>query len=269
MESSGGLLKSLYYSTNRHAGDFCLQLGKRFFEGFFLKSVLPHLRAKQLGLPFAQPTALPCDPMLNVNRLSTPLAAPPPCAAELEAAWTAFVTKTAPPSLLQAGPPTDTVFYKDAFIGRRTALRPVCARDVFDAEVWQLYNLDGAGHHQLHRTSHESNLVPVESAPLVKPVAVFSRSFGGAAPICNFLLARPYKPHTEETERSADFTICKPRVLEPTYCVVPLCELARCLWPLPYYAEAAPLLTAPVPTADNLHAAADTVLVSTYIDFQG
>jgi hypothetical protein len=264
MESSGGLLKSLYYSTNRHAGDFCLQLGKRFFEGFFLKSVLPHLRANLLGLPFAQQTAPPRDPMVNVNELGMQLAAPPPCAAELDAAWTVFVTTMAPPSLLPAGP---TTFFSDAFISRRTAWRAVCAREVFDAEVWQLYNLDANGHYQLHRERHESVLVPVESVPLVKPLAVFSRSFGGAP--CNFVLAHPYKPHTVETERSADFTICKPRVLDTTYCVVPLCELARPLWALPYYAEAAPHLDAPVPTADKLRAAADTVLVSTYIDFQG
>ena len=62
----------------------------------------------------------------------------------------------------------------------------------------------------------------------------------------------------------------KPRVLDSlSFVVVPLCELCRPLFPLPYFDEAAPAPAAPVPQARDVQPAADTVLVSTYIDWLG
>jgi hypothetical protein len=61
MESAGRPLKEMYHSTNRHATDFTLQLGKRFFETFFLTRVWPHYTGKYKA------PGLTGDPLLNVN----------------------------------------------------------------------------------------------------------------------------------------------------------------------------------------------------------
>jgi len=151
----------------------------------------------------------------------------------------------------------------------------VCDRNVFSATVWQLYDPDADGHVQLFRTRHESKLVRVERAPLFLPLAIFRRAAAGAGAVVGddasgiFVLGRHYAD-TVESERSSDFKIFKPRCVDMSaFSVVPLGELARPLWPLPYYADAAPAADAPVPSAESVLPAANTVLVSTYVDFQG
>ena len=258
MEAAGRPLKELYFSTNRHARDWTLQLAKRFMEGFFLRSVAPRFYG-------VAPVAAPADdPLLNVNRLDK-RALPPPSAARLEEAWGTFMATRAPTDFVDSSPGTELPdFFCDGKVVRRLPWRGVCDRNVFDGEVWQLYNLDGNGHHQVGRTHHESVLVRVEDAPLVKPLAVFTR---GGVP---FVLAHPYKPHEVDTPRSEEFMLYKPRVLDSlTFVVVPLCELCRPLFPLPYFDEAAPAPAAPVPQARDVQPAANTVLVSTYIDWLG
>jgi hypothetical protein len=267
MEAAGRPLKEMYYSTNRHATDFTLQLGKRFCEAFFLNSVWPHLTGKFRGNAPAD------DPMLNVSRVSDALAAPPQHADQIDAAWAAFVANRVASPDLQG--PFDTTFFEDAKISRRTAWRAVCDRDLFGATVWQLYDPDAAGHFQLGRERHESKLVRVETAPLIMPLLLFRRvpTSAAASPLDGargcYVLAHRYAAAVE-TDRSSDFKLYKPRVLDTsTYCVVPLSELARPLWPLPYFDEVPPPPDAPVPSAESVKAAANTVLVSTYVDFQG
>lgn len=263
MESAGRPLKEMYHSTNRHATDFTLQLGKRFFETFFLTRVWPHYTGKYHA------PALAGDPLLNVNRTSSALTAPPPHAEQIDGAWAAFAATCAksPDSM---GPLT-TTFFANAKIGRRTPWRRVCDRDLFASPVWQLYEPDASGHPQLDRLRHDSRLVRVETAPLIKPLVVFRRVAAADAPggTGYFVLAHRYAP-TVETDRSMDFKLFKPRVLDTSsFCVVPLGELARPLWDLPYYDELAPSIDVPVPEAANVRAAPNTVLVSTFVDFQG
>ena len=56
MESAGGPLKEMYYSTNRHAADYTLQLGKQFYDSVFLNNVWPHLTPHR-PLPLRGPLA--------------------------------------------------------------------------------------------------------------------------------------------------------------------------------------------------------------------
>ena len=189
-----------------------------------------------------------------MNRVAATLKSPPPHAAHVERAWADFVAKRLSPADAAGlqGPFQPIVFFDDARIQRRTAWRPVCDRNVFSATVWQLYDPDADGHVQLFR---------VERAPLFLPLAIFRRAAAGAGAVVGddasgiFVLGRHYAD-TVESERSSDFKIFKPRCVDMSaFSVVPLGELARPLWPLPFYADAAPAADAPVPSAESVLAA--------------
>jgi hypothetical protein len=189
---------------------------------------------------------------------------PPACADGVQKAWREFILYRAPPGL--SADLDDTTFYDGAKIERRLPWRGVCAKKLFDSDVWQVYQLDADGCHQVDRKRHDSKLARVETAPLVKPLAIFTA--GGSGNV-GYVLCHSYSDYVE-TPRGADFMFFKPRVLDTANMrVIPLCEFARPLWGLPYYKDPEPAIDGPVPDARKIVPAPLTALVSTYIDWLG
>jgi hypothetical protein len=156
-----------------------------------------------------------------------------------------------------------------AKLTRSCSLKRVCDTKVDKSSVVLQYK-PRDGHTHGVRADHDHAYQEVKTALILRPSAFFSacpKSDPTATPR-DFCLAQAYAPLTAETPRSLEYTLHKPRELDPRWVIVPVSELSHPLRAYPYY-ENGPLRPwtkdkKDVPVRES-QPKANTVLVSTLL----
>jgi hypothetical protein len=288
-EASGQIIKALYLATNRQSKDVCLQILTRFNENFFFDHVLPRVLLPAGAPPHAPPPAAVAppppppapaapagggggaqSPPLNVTALKNVTKEAPVTATALAAAWSAAYANGAP---LPASTSTNVVlsWMRRAHLERAATFKKVCNVTVDDGAVLLQYINNHDERALGVRVHHDHTYQPVHTARLLRVKGFFTATpKDGGKPPRDYCLAQLYKPllPAEETPRSLEFSLYKPRTLAFGWVIVPASELSHPLRHFPFYANPPPVLWTPlkkaVPVAESLPQP-NTILVSTRI----
>lgn len=225
-EACGRHLKRLFLSTNRHDHSVSTQLVGRFNETFFIHSIMPRLKAAAASAGAAAVRAAVGSRLLNKHSLHTALPHSPVDASALAAAWNA--TRLA----LNMDPLSsyNVSWFSECKLMRNTGFKRVCDCSVNKASVLLQY-CPRAPATSEPRLVHDHALQPVKTALLLRPLVFFSAARKGAGAIArgvDFCVAQRYLPLTQETWRSLEYTLYKPRTLDcGNIVVVPVSELSH------------------------------------------
>ena len=238
-EACGRHLKRLFLSTNRHDRSVSAQLVDRFNESFFINSILPRLKAAAAKagalLGAATGAAAASSRLQSKHALHSALLRPPVDSTELTAAWNVL----RPELQLDVFTNYSCTWFSECKLTRNTEFKRVCDGNVSSASVVLQYCPRAPGAAAAGpRLLHDHTLQPVKTALLLRPIAFFTAArkggagggagaLGGAARL-DFCVARRYQPLLEETPRSLEYTLYKPRTLDRSCLVViPVSELSH------------------------------------------
>lgn len=234
-ESCGRHLKRLFLSTNRHDRSVSTQLVDRFNEAFFINSILPRLKAAaaKAGALFGAvgADAVASSRLYIKHALCHALLRPPVDTAELTAAWNVVRSELQLDALVNY----TCSWFNECKLTRNASFKRVCDGNVSSASVVLQYCPRAPGAAAAGpRLLHDHTLQPVKTALLLRPLAFFTATrkgaagaLGGAASL-DFCLARRYQPLLQETPRSREYTLYKPRTLDRScFVVVPVSELSH------------------------------------------
>lgn len=264
-------------STNRHALDASRQIATRFNENLLTDTILPRLLGQRAqafaggagaGAAYAPPPPPTALVPPNTASLHGDLASAPISATVFSSVWASSISASVP--LPTASPASSTIKWAcQAKLTRACVWKKVCDATVNKSSVVLQYMPRDEHVHGV-RTAHDHTLQPVATALMLKPAAFFSaspKSVPEGTPR-SFCLAQAFAPLTAETPRSLEYTLHKPRTLDPRWVIVPVSELSHPLRSYNYFENAPPRPWASdkkdVPVRES-RPTPNTVLVSTVL----
>ena len=265
-EASGQIIKALYLATNRQSKDVCVQILTRFLAPPFLPAAPPAPAPPAPAAPaLSAEGGAPNVTTLNMMTMHAPITA-----THFNAVWSA-ARSAGVPLPADSTINVEITWFTRAHLRRATSYKKVCDVAVRDGAVILQYNARDERVYGV-RKFHDHAYQPVHTARLLRVKAFFTTSHKNGAPPRDYCLAQQFKPllPADETERSREFSLYKPRTLAALggWVFVPTSELSHPLRFFNFYADPPPQVWSPlkktVPVCLS-RPQLDTILVSTAI----
>jgi hypothetical protein len=227
----------------------------RFNENHLTETIIPRLLAQSAAratggargggaaVPGGSPVPVPPQPPAthaavvppNASSLHGSLAAAPISPVSFSSAWASARAMGSPLPTVSDGASV-VQWFGNAKLTRSCKWKKVCDTMVNKTSVVLQYTPRRDEHAHGVRVNHDHSYQPVETALILKPSAFFS-ACPKSDPTCtrDFCLAQAYASLAAETPRSLEYTLHKPRELDPRWIIVPVSELSHPLRWYPYY----------------------------------